>query len=59
METTFLVTADALRRISPGMQLDAADFLRGFDSNRARICAIAARVYARDRRAAWILAADV
>ena len=59
METPFLVTADALRRISPGMQSDAADSLRVFDSNRARICAIAARVYARDRRAAWILAADV
>lgn len=60
METPFLVTADALRRISPGMQSDAADLLRVFDSNRARICANAARVYARDRRAAWILiAADM
>ena len=60
METAFLVTADALRRIAPGMQSEAADLLRVFDRNRERIHAMAARLYARNGRSAYALvAADV
>ena len=60
MEASFLVTADALRRIVPGMASDAADLLRAFDSNRERIYAIAAMVYSRGRRGSYdLIAADV
>lgn len=60
MEASFLVTADALRRIVPGMASDAADLLRAFDGNRERIYAIAARVYSRGRRGSYdLIAADV
>lgn len=60
METAFLVTADALRRISPGIQSDAAALLRVFDNNRERIHAIASRVYKRDGRGSYaLIAADV
>ena len=60
MEATFLVTVDALRRIAPGVQSEAADLLRAFDLHRERIYAIAAKVYARGRRGSYALvAADV
>lgn len=60
MEASFLLTAEALRRIAPGVQSDAADLLRAFDIHRERIYAIAARVYARGRRGSYnLLAADV
>lgn len=60
MERAFLVTADALRRIAPAMQSDAADLLRVFDSNRERIHTIASRLYARSGKSSYALvAADV
>lgn len=60
MESSFFVTADALKEIQPNLRFDAADLLRAFDINRERICAIAAKVYARGRRGSYELnAADV
>jgi Protein of unknown function (DUF1488) len=60
MESSFFVTADALKAIQPNLQFDAADLLRAFDINRDRIYAIAARVYARGRRGSYDLnVADV
>jgi Protein of unknown function (DUF1488). len=60
MESSFFVTADALRQIQPNLQPDAVDLLRAFDSNRDRIYAIAAKVYARGRRGSYDLnVADV
>lgn len=60
MESSFFVTADALKQIQPNLRFDAADLLRAFDINRDRIYAIAAKVYARGRRGSYDLnAADV
>ena len=60
MEASFFMTADALKRIQPNLQFDAAEFLRAFDINRERIYAIAAKVYARGRRGSYdLIAADV
>jgi len=60
MESAFFLTADALQKLQPNMQLEEEDVLRAFDSNRERIYAIAARVYARGRRGAYhVTAADV
>jgi len=60
METSFLITANALRRIVPGIQSEATDLLHVFDANRERIYAIAAKVYARDGRGfSELVAADV
>lgn len=50
METSFLVTNDALRCMAPGVRSKAADLLHVFDTNRDRIYAIAAKAYARDGR---------
>ena len=50
MESSFFVTADALKQIQPSLRSDAVDLLRAFDINRDRIYAIAAQVYARGRR---------
>jgi hypothetical protein len=59
MEASFFVTDDALRRISPGMQLDGNGFLGAFDLNRALIYAIAAGVYGRGRKGSYeLLATD-
>jgi hypothetical protein len=60
MESSFFVTADALKQIQPDLQSDAVDLLRAFDINRERIYAIAAKVYARGRRGSYDLnVADV
>ncbi len=60
MESSFFVTADALNRIQPNLNLNAADLLRAFDINRERIYAIAAKVYARGRKGSYELnVADV
>lgn len=55
METSFFVSADALLRIQPNLQPDEAGLLRAFDSNRERIQAAAARVYARGRKGSYQL----
>lgn len=55
METSFIVTADALLRIQPDLQPGEAGLLRAFDSNRDLIHATAARVYARNRKGSYDL----
>ncbi len=60
MERSFFVTADALNLIQPNLRLDADCLLRAFDTNRERIYAIAAKVYARGRKGSYELnVADV
>ena len=57
METSFFVMADALQRLQPGS--DEAALLNAFDSNRDRICAVAAKIYARRDRGSYdLLATD-
>jgi hypothetical protein len=55
MEAAFFVSAEALERVQPGMPFDEASILRAFDLNRDRICATAAKVYARGRRGSYDL----
>lgn len=50
METSFFVTEAALKGLQPNMQVDEPGMLDAFDSNRARIYAAAAKVYARGRK---------
>lgn len=60
MESSFFVTADALRQMQPNLKSEAIDLLRAFDSNRDRIYASAARVYARGRKGSYeIFPADI
>jgi hypothetical protein len=60
MESSFFVTEDALKQIQPNLRSDAVELLRAFDSNRDRIYATAARVYARGRKGSYdIYAADL
>jgi hypothetical protein len=59
METSFFLETDALKRIEPDLESDEAGLLRAFDSNRDRIYAAAAKVYARGQRGSYnIVAAD-
>ena len=59
METSFFLETDALKRIQPDLDFDEASLLRAFDSNRDRIYAAAAKVYARGQRGSYnIVAAD-
>ena len=55
MEAAFFVSEEALKHVQPDMRFDEAGVLRAFDSNRDRICAAAARVYARGRIGAYHL----
>jgi len=55
MESSFFVTADALKQIQPNLQSDATGLLRAFDINRERIYAMAAKVYARGRKGSYQL----
>ncbi len=60
MESSFFVTADALKKMQPNLQADATDLLRAFDINRDRIYAIATKIYGRGRKGSYdINAADV
>jgi hypothetical protein len=60
MESSFFVTADALKQMQPDLQSGADALLRVFDDNRSRIYTTAARVYARGRKNAYnIYAADL
>ena len=59
MEASFFVSAEALRRLQPDLQPDETSLLEAFDSNRDRICAAAAKVYARGNRGSYdLLASD-
>ena len=60
MEWSFFVTAEALQRVHPMMAHDEVAMLDAFDRNRARICAAAAKLYARGRKGSYELgAADI
>jgi hypothetical protein len=60
MESAFFLMADALQKLQPNLQFEEGDVLRAFDSNRDRIYAIAAKVYARGHRGSYdINVADV
>lgn len=60
MEASFYLAAEALLRIQPNLQQDVAGLLNAFDTNRDRIYAAAARVYARGHRGSYDLTvADV
>ena len=60
MESAFFLTGEALRKLQPDLQFEEDDVLRAFDKNRDRICAAAAKVYARGRRGSYdINVADV
>jgi hypothetical protein len=58
MECSFFVTEDALKRMDPGMRLDATGILKAFDSNREGIRAAACKVYARGTKGSYELGAD-
>ena len=58
MEATFFMTADALRRIQPGVPPGAAAHLSAFDSNRDLIYATAVKVYTRSNRGSYDLVAS-
>ena len=55
MESSFFLTADALKQLQPNLQSDVTALLQAFDINRDRIYAIAAKVYARGRRGSYEL----
>jgi len=55
MEASFFMTADALRHLKPGIGSDEAALLNAFDSNRDRICAAAAKVFARGNKGSYDL----
>jgi hypothetical protein len=56
-ERPFLMTAQALRHIRPGVGANEEELLKVFDLNRALIYATASKVYARGRNGAYELAA--
>ena len=58
MEASFFVTADALRRLQPGLPADEADLLRTFDLHRDLICTIAAKIFARGKKGSYDLVAS-
>ena len=60
MESVFFLMEEALQKLQPDLRFEEDDVLRAFDSNRERIYAAAAKVYARGRRGSYdIRAADV
>lgn len=58
MESSFYVSTDALARLQPNLQPGETGLLRAFDNHRDRICAAAARVYARGRKGSYELNAS-
>jgi hypothetical protein len=55
MEASFFVKEDALRGIQSDMGFDVVGVLRAFDLNRARIYAVAAKVYGRGPKGSYDL----
>lgn len=55
METSFFVTADALRQLRPGAVLNEAGLLEAFDRNRDLICLTAVKVFARGYKGSYEL----
>ena len=58
MESSFFVTAEALKQIQPDLRFNPADILHTFDLNRDRIYAIAAKVFSRGRKGSYELNKD-
>jgi hypothetical protein len=59
MEASFFIDEGALRRVQPDAGSDESGFLNAFDSNRDRICAVAAKIYVRGSRGSYdLVAAD-
>jgi hypothetical protein len=59
MEWSFFVTEEALKRLQPNVArtVDEATLLRVFDTNRAKIYAVAKTAYARKRQGSYELVA--
>jgi hypothetical protein len=57
MERSFFVTQDALKRIQPDMQFEEVAILSAFDTNRALIYAVAAKIYSRGPRGSYDITA--
>lgn len=55
MEASFFVGISALQSIEPRMTIDEASILTAFDDHRDRICAAAAKVYARGHKGSYEL----
>lgn len=58
METSFFISADALRQLGPERPSEEAGFLSVFDRNRDLICAAAAKAYRRGNKGSYDLAAS-
>ena len=50
METSFFISAEALRRLMPEAAFNEVALLEAFDRNRARTQEAAARIYGRGRK---------
>ena len=57
LEASFFINAEALMRIQPDARFDESGLLGAFDANRDRICAAAAKMYARGSRGSYDLVA--
>jgi hypothetical protein len=55
MESSFFLTAEALKRLQPDMAPGQDAALRVFDAHRQRIYAAAVKVYARGRKGSYDL----
>jgi hypothetical protein len=55
MESSFFLTAEALKSLRPDIEPGQDAALRVFDANRQRIYAAAAKVYARGRKGSYDL----
>jgi hypothetical protein len=58
LEVSFFVEEGALSRISPKTGLNEAGFLNAFDGNRERIFKAAGKVYSRNSKGSYTLAAS-
>lgn len=58
IEASFFIDEAALAQIQPGVRPDESGFLNAFDANRDKICAAAARIYARGSRGSYDLGAS-
>jgi len=58
METSFFITADALRRLQADAPLSEAGLLNAFDRHRELICTTAAKIYSRGSKGSYELGAS-
>ena len=57
MEWSFFVTEEALKRLEPNAAQNEANLLRIFDTNRAKIYAVAKSAFERERKGSYELVA--